>query len=62
MSLVYRVTVAMSPRMSLWPLGMFSSELRILTFLPMRLSVMYMPQSISRYHVLLNAVLHEPID
>jgi len=34
------VTMDWSPRTSLWPLGMFCSELRIFTFLPMRRSTM----------------------
>ena len=39
------LTKDISPSMSLWPLGVFPSLLRILTFLPMRLSVMRLPQS-----------------
>jgi len=38
--------VDMSPRMSLCPLGMLCSYPGISTFLPMRLSVMRLPQSI----------------
>ena len=37
--LFYMVTLAMSPRMSLWPFERFRSERDIFTFLPIRLSV-----------------------
>lgn len=45
LSFYYRVILAISPRTSLCPLGRYCSWLRILTFLPMRLSVMRFPQS-----------------
>ena len=42
---VHSVIVVWSPTMSLWPLGRFCSWLRMVTFLPMRLSVILLLQS-----------------
>jgi len=44
-SLIYRVTVDWSPNISLWPLGRLCSWFRIFTLLPIRLSVILLPQS-----------------